>query len=89
MARRTRAPENERMEAPRLEPAGNVRPRGAVYRLIAGLSVIVLALLGILVVLEIVPREIFADLAVRIAAVAGILVATTVVLSYLLPRIPR
>jgi hypothetical protein len=78
------------MEAPRLEPvpAAGER-RGVLIRVIVGLGVLTLALLGILVVLDVVPRDAFADLASRVGAVAAIVLLTALILSFLLRRPPR
>ena len=57
--------------------------------MIVGLSVLTLALLGILVVLDVVPRDAFADLASRVGAVAAIVLLTALILSFLLRRPSR
>ena len=78
------------MEMPRLEPAAAAgERRGILIRVIVGLSVLTLALLGILVVLDVVPREAFAHLAARVGAVAGIVLLTALILSFLLRRPSR
>jgi len=59
-----------------LEPqkASEIRTLGGTARLLGLLSVLTLAALGILVVLEVIPRSAFAEVAGKTAMIAGICV---------------
>jgi hypothetical protein len=55
-------------------------------RVLGALCVIALAVLGVLVVLEVIPRSAFTDVGAKIVAVAAIAVVTTLALGLLARR---
>ena len=59
---------------------------GGVVRLLAGTMVLLLALLAILFVLDIVPREAFAETTGKLLSIGGIAAAATLTLAILARR---
>jgi hypothetical protein len=75
------------MESPNLEPAGG-GGAGALVRILGALTILMLALLGILFVLDVVPLDAFKELSAKIGLVAAIVVAASFVIALIL-RSPR
>jgi hypothetical protein len=71
-----------------LEPqkAPEIRTSGGTARVFASLLVLALATLGILVVLEVIPREAFAAAAGKTAMVGGICLAAALAIGLLTRR---
>jgi hypothetical protein len=71
-----------------LEPqkTSEIGALGGTARLLASLAILTLAALGILVVLEIVPRSAFAEVAGKTAMIAGICVVSVVAIGFLSRR---
>jgi hypothetical protein len=71
-----------------LEPqkASEIRTLGGTARLLATLAVVTLAAIGILVVLEVIPRSAFAEVAGKTAMIAGICVVSVVAIGLLSRR---
>lgn len=59
---------------------------GGSLRLLGALAVLVLAVAGVLIVLEIIPRSAFADIGGKVLGVGGILAVALVALSLLMRR---
>ena len=75
------------MQSPDLEPAGG-GGAGALVRILGALTILMLALLGILFVLDVVPLDAFRELSAKIALIAAIVAAATFVIALIL-RSPR
>ena len=71
-----------------LEPqkASEIRAGGGTARLLATLAILALAAIGILVVLEIIPRSAFAEVAGKAAMIAGICVVSVIAIGFLSRR---
>ena len=72
-----------------LEPQkaeSEIRTGPGVARLLAGLTILALALLAILVVLEIIPRSAFAQVAAKTAMIVGICLLCAVAIGLLSRR---
>jgi hypothetical protein len=71
-----------------LEPqrTSEIRGVGGTARILATLAVMTLAAIGILVVLEIIPRSAFAEVAGKTAMVAGICVLSVIAIGFLSRR---
>jgi hypothetical protein len=71
-----------------LEPqkASEIRTLGGTARLLATLAIVTLAAIGILVVLEVIPRSAFAEVAGKTAMIAGICVVSVVAIGLLSRR---
>ena len=71
-----------------LEPqnTSEIRNHGGVARVLASLVILVLAALTILVVLEIIPRSAFAEMAGKAAMIAGVCVAAALAIGLLSRR---
>ena len=71
-----------------LEPqkSSEVSAIGGTARLMASLAIVTLAALGILVVLDIIPRSAFAEVAGKTAMIAGICVVSVVAIGVLSRR---
>jgi hypothetical protein len=71
-----------------LEPqrASEIRGVGGTARVLATLAIFTLAAIGILVVLEVIPRSAFADVAGKAAMIAGICVISVVAIGFLSRR---
>lgn len=69
-------------------PSADATPRGlsGSLRLVAVSCVLALALTGILVVLEVIPRSVFTDVGGKVLAVGGIALVTTIALGLLTRR---
>jgi hypothetical protein len=70
------------MDAPQREDAGG-RGLSGTLKLIGILAVLLLAALGVLFVLDIIPREMLGDAAVKSLAVLGIIATASVVVGLL------
>lgn len=69
-----------------LEPVNSsseIRAHGGVARVLAGLVILVLAALCILVVLDVIPRDAFGEMATKIAMIAGVCVVSAVAIGFL------
>jgi hypothetical protein len=72
-----------------LEPQkteSEIRPYSGVARVLASITILALAALAILVVLDVIPRSAFAEAAGKTAMVAGICVAAVVAIGFLTRR---
>ena len=71
-----------------LEPqkTSEIRATSGVARVFASLAILVLAALAILVVLEVIPRSAFAEVAGKTAMIAGICVLSVVAIGFLSRR---
>jgi hypothetical protein len=69
-----------------LKTESEIRAVGGVARALAGLTILALATVAILVVLDVIPRAAFAEVATRTAMVAGICVAAAVAIGFLTKR---
>jgi len=71
-----------------LEPqrASEIRAVGGTARVLATLAILTLAAIGILVVLEVIPRSAFAEVAGKAAMIAGICVISVVAIGFLSRR---
>ena len=71
-----------------LEPqkSSEVSIVGGTARLMASLAILTLAAIGILVVLDIIPRSAFAEVAGKTAMIAGICVISAVAIGFLSRR---
>lgn len=71
-----------------LEPqkASEIRTLGGTARLLATLAIVTLAAIGILVVLEVIPRSAFTEVAGKTAMIAGICVVSVVAIGLLSRR---
>ena len=71
-----------------LEPqkSSEVSTVGGTARLMASLAILTLAAIGILVVLDIIPRSAFAEVAGKTAMIAGICVISAVAIGFLSRR---
>ncbi len=59
---------------------------GTIVRIVAALAIIFLALLSVLFVLDVVPRESFRELSIKLLSVGGIAVVSLVALSFVLRK---
>lgn len=72
-----------------LEPSkgdSEIRNHGGTARLLASLVILALAVLTILVVLDVIPRTAFAELAGKTALIAGVCVVSVVAIGLLSRR---
>jgi CBS domain containing-hemolysin-like protein len=72
-----------------LEPQKNepvIRTHGGVARVLASLTILALAAVTILVVLEVIPRSVFAEMAGKIALIAGVCVVSALAIGFLSKR---
>ncbi len=75
------------MESPNMDPAGG-GGAGALVRILGALTILMLALLGILFVLDVVPLDAFRELAAKVGLIAAIVVAASFAIALIL-RSPR
>ena len=68
------------------EKASEIRAAGGTARVLAMLAILTLAAIGILVVLEVIPRSAFAEIAGKTAMIAGICVISVVAIGFLSRR---
>ncbi len=68
------------------EKASEIRGMGGTARVLATLAILTLAAIGILVVLEVIPRSAFAEVAGKAAMIAGICVVSVVAIGFLSRR---
>jgi hypothetical protein len=72
-----------------LEPQNSspeIRTHSGVARVLASITILALAAIAILVVLDVIPRTAFAEIAGKTAMVAGICVASVVAIGFLAKR---
>jgi hypothetical protein len=69
-----------------LKTETEIRNVGGVARTLASLTILALAAVAILVVLDIIPRAAFAEVATKTALVAGICVVSVVAIGFLTRR---
>ena len=71
-----------------LEPqkTSEIRAGNGVARVMAGLAILVLAAITILVVLEIIPRSAFAEVAGKAAMIAGVCIVSVAAIGLLTKR---
>ena len=72
-----------------LEPQkteSEIRAVSGVARTLASITILALAAIAILVVLDVIPREAFAEVAAKTAMIAGICVASVVAIGFLSKR---
>jgi hypothetical protein len=72
-----------------LEPektGSDFRALGGVARVLASLTIVALAAIAILVVLDVIPRAAFAEVAGKTAIVAGICVVSAIAIGFLSRR---
>ncbi|HEU4529699.1 MAG TPA: hypothetical protein VFR59_00890 [Steroidobacteraceae bacterium] len=75
------------MESPNLQPAGG-GGAGALVRILGALTILMLAMLGILFVLDVVPLDAFRELAAKVGLIAAIVIAASFAIALVL-RSPR
>ena len=75
------------MQSPNLEPAGG-GGAGALVRILGALTILMLAMLGILFVLDVVPLDAFRELAAKVGLIAAIVIAASFAIALVL-RSPR
>ena len=68
------------------EKVSEIRAAGGTARLLATLAILTLAAIGILVVLEVIPRSAFAEIAGKTAMIAGICVISVIAIGFLSRR---
>lgn len=68
------------------EKASEIRNAGGTARVLATLAILALATIGILVILEVIPRSAFAEVASKTAMVAGICVVSAIAIGFLSRR---
>ncbi len=68
------------------EKTADIRAHSGVARVLAMLTILALAVITILVVLEVIPRSAFAEVATKTALIAGVCVVSTVVIGLLARR---
>jgi uncharacterized metal-binding protein len=59
---------------------------GTILRIVAALSILLLAILAVLLVLDIIPRESFKDLSLKLLSVGGITAVSLIALSFVLRK---
>lgn len=72
-----------------LEPQQNdseIRTHSGVARVLASITILALAAITILVVLEVIPRSAFAEIAGKTAMIAGVFVVSAVAIGFLSRR---
>ena len=72
-----------------LEPRNNdtgIRNHGGTARVLASLVIVALAVLSILVVLDVIPRSAFAEMAGKTALIAGVCVVSVLAIGLLSRR---
>jgi hypothetical protein len=72
-----------------LEPektSSEIRPASGTARVLAMLTILALATITILVVLDVIPRSAFAEVAGKTALIAGVCVASVVAIGFLSRR---
>ena len=72
-----------------LEPQkteSEIRAVSGMARTLASITILALAAIAILVVLDVIPREAFAEVATKTAMIAGICVASVVAIGFLSKR---
>jgi hypothetical protein len=72
-----------------LEPQNSnpeIRTHSGVARVLASITILALAAIAILVVLDVIPRTAFAEIAGKTAMVAGICVVSVVAIGFLAKR---
>jgi hypothetical protein len=69
-----------------LKPESEIRNQGGTARLLAALIIVALALLSILALLDVIPREAFTAMAGKVAMVAGICVVSIFAIGLLARR---
>ncbi len=72
-----------------LEPqktASEIRNHGGVARVLASITILALAAITILVVLEIIPRTAFTEMAGKTAMIAGVCVVSALAIGFLSRR---
>jgi hypothetical protein len=68
------------------KPTSEIRNHGGVARLLAGLTILALAAITILVVLEVIPSSAFTEMAGKTAIIAGVCVASAFAIGLLAKR---
>ena len=72
-----------------LEPQkteSEIRNVGGVARVLASITILALAAIAILVVLDVIPRTAFAEVATKTAMIAGVCVISTIAIGFLSRR---
>ena len=59
---------------------------GTIVRIVAALSILFLAILGVLLILDVIPRESFNDLSIKLLSVGGITAVTLIAISFVLRK---
>jgi hypothetical protein len=59
---------------------------GTIVRIVAALSILFLAILGVLLILDVIPRESFNDLSIKLLSVGGITTVTLIAISFVLRK---
>jgi hypothetical protein len=67
-------------------PKSEIRNAGGVARVLASITILALAAIAILVVLDVIPRAAFAEVATKTAMIVGICVVSTVAIGFLSRR---
>ena len=68
------------------EKSSEIRAAGGTARVLATLAILAFAAIGILVILEVIPRSAFAEVASKTAMIAGICVVSVVAIGFLSKR---
>jgi hypothetical protein len=63
-----------------------IRTHGGVARVLVSLTILALAAVTILVVLEVIPRSVFTEMAGKIALIAGVCVVSALAIGFLSKR---
>lgn len=69
-----------------VKPESEIRNQGGTARLLAALIIVALALLSILALLDVIPREAFTAMAGKVAMIAGICVVSIFAIGLLARR---
>lgn len=69
-----------------VKPDSEIRNQGGTARLLAALIIVALALLSILALLDVIPREAFTAMAGKVAMIAGICVVSIFAIGLLARR---
>ena len=69
-----------------LKQSGKHSGVGTILRIVAALSIVLLAILAVLLVLDIIPRESFNDLSLKLLSVGGIAAVSLIALSFVLRK---
>jgi hypothetical protein len=69
-----------------MNQSGKLSGVGTILRIVAALSIVFLAILAVLLVLDFIPRESFNDLSLKLLSVGGITAVSLIALSFVLRK---